>query len=68
MKLLLFSDYYYIFNEIFQNFHSFTINLKEIYSNFERTQPILWMIPKVHCRLYVNIRNYKVHERCLLYK
>jgi hypothetical protein len=54
MKLLLVSDHYYILNEIFQNFHSFTINLKEIYSNFEQTQPILWMNPKVHCRLYVN--------------
>jgi hypothetical protein len=41
MKLILVSDYYYIFKEIYQNFHSFTINLMEMYSKFLRTQPLL---------------------------
>jgi hypothetical protein len=41
MELLLPSDNYYIFNEVYKIFHSFTINLEDIYSNFERPQPIL---------------------------
>jgi hypothetical protein len=42
MELISVSDNYYIFNEFYYNFYLFSINLKDIYSNFERTQPILW--------------------------
>jgi hypothetical protein len=35
MKLLLVTDYYYIFYEIYKNFDSFTINLMEIFHNLK---------------------------------
>jgi hypothetical protein len=66
MKLLLDSEYYYISYEINQNFHSFTINLMEIYTNFEKVNLFYGKTPKIHCRFYVNIRNYTVYGRFLL--
>jgi hypothetical protein len=58
MKLLSVSDYFYIFNEIYQKFHSFRINVMKIYTKFEWTQPIFEKFQKVHRRFYVNERNY----------
>jgi hypothetical protein len=58
MKLLLVSDFYYIDNEIYLNIHSFTIKLMEIYSNFERTQPILWKYSESSYPILRFIKNY----------
>jgi hypothetical protein len=58
MKLLLVFNFIIFFNEIYQNFYSFTINLMEFCSKFELLQLFDEKIPNVNSRFYVIIRNY----------